>query len=241
MSARSARRTPDDNNAPHPQSAHPGAGDEGPPLTIHQPGSFPASGRNVAFSLAEGDTITGMFRAELSWDAIASPPDIVIHLSAFLLNEESTVPVGNPYYCVHHDNDRSKDGSTVRKGRRQHGHSVRNESVTADLTIVDEDVSRIVLVAYIQDATPLKHSFHGLVGGTVALQEITTDPIRGTEVIRQLENHLLDGDYYEGETAVLVGELIRRSSGTWGYRDIGQGRSGLVEVGGNFGVTFVAG
>ncbi len=60
-----------------------------------------------------------------------SPDDIVIHLAAFLVDADSKVPKGNPYYCVNHDNDRSKDGSTSRRGRRKHGHNIEDETITS--------------------------------------------------------------------------------------------------------------
>ncbi len=41
------------------------------------------------------------------------------------------------------------------------------------------------------------------------------------------------------ETAVIIGELIRRKQ-AWTYRDVGTGLADLVEVGEEFGVVFIA-
>jgi len=146
------------------------------------------------------------------------------------------VPAGNPYYCVNHDSDRSKDGSTERKGRHRHGHNVSDETITVNLDRVEEDVERVVFVAYIQDATALKHTFSGLVGGCVDFIQIQNE---GDEFGKPFERHKLDSDYYDGETAIVMGEIFRDAVGSWSYRNIGDGRTGLIDIGRDYGVVFV--
>ena len=217
--------------------------DAGTPTTVHRPGTFPATGHDVAYSIEEGEALAGRVQARLTWDTAASPHDIVIHLGAFLVDTDSKVPAGNPFYCLNHDNDRSKDGSTVRHGRRRHGHNVHDETITVDLDLVDPDVEKVVFVAYIQDANPLNHTFSGLVGGCVAFYQLTPDDRdpQDDPSLKSFNQHLLDADYYDGETAVVMGEVFRETVGTWGYRDIGMGLPGLIEVGAQYGVMFVAG
>ncbi|MBV1850765.1 TerD family protein [Catellatospora tritici] len=213
--------------------------DETGQYQIHRRDTFPASGRNVAFSLNSGPKLTGSFEARLSWDVAASPDDIVIHLSAFLLDSSARVPVGNPYYCVNHDNDRSKDGSTLRRGRRRHGSNISDETISVDLDYVDEDVMKIAFVAYIQDAEPLDHSFEKLVGGKVTFKNTPKVDRTGSTVTPQIEPHLLDSDYFKTDTAVIIGELVRRRE-AWTWREVGKGFADLVDVGEEFGVVFIA-
>ena len=246
---RSGRRpihSPDDDEGgaaggAHPPRDAPEQAEDHVPVTVHRRNTFPATGRNVVFSLDEGGVITGKLQLRLSWDPVGSPPDIVVHLSAFLLGEDSKVAGGHPYFCVNHDNDRSKDGSTARLGRRRHGRNVRDESITVDLDVVTPDVNKVVFVAYIQDAKPLQHSFGIIKGGLVSIYQFPADGTPDDERATELDPHLLDDDYYETETAVIVGELFRRASGKWGYRDIGEGRPDMVEVGADYGVTFITG
>jgi stress response protein SCP2 len=218
----------------------PGAGERASQQIVHRRGTFPSSGRNVVFSLNEGVAIDDQFVVRMSWDVARSPEDIVIHLAAFLVGKDSRVPVGNPYYSVHHDNDRSKDGSTERVGRRKHGNRLTHESLTVTLGLVNEDVVKIVFVAYIQDAEPLSHNFDNVSGAKVSftIPQPDGDSPDGEKVV--VEPHLLDGDYQKGETAAVIGELIRRED-SWTYRDIGQPYLDLVEVGELYGVTFITG
>lgn len=208
------------------------------PQVVHKRGTFPSAGHNVVFSLSEGVPIHDRFEAQLSWDVTNSPDDIVIHLCVFLVDRDSKVPVGNPYYCVNHDNDRSKDGSTERSGRRQHGHSISDETIAVSLAVVNRDVYKIVFAAYIQDAIPLKHTFKDLVDGSVSFS--AREGASSTEELILVEDHRLDSDYYAAETAVVMGELFRRED-RWAYRSIGKGYLDLIEVGDLYGVTFIAG
>jgi len=223
-----------------PGTADQGATEREAPRIVHRPGTFPSAGRNVVFSLNEGVALNGQFVARMTWDVENSPEDIVIHLAAFLVDEDSKVPVGNPYYSVHHDNDRSKDGSTERVGRRKHGNILTHESLTVTLDHVNADVVKIVFVAYIQDAEPLNHNFGKVSGGKVIFAMPQHDGSSPVEEKVVLEPHLLDADYHKGETAAVIGELIRRDD-SWTYRDIGQPYMDLVEVGELYGVTFITG
>ncbi len=220
----------------------------------NQKGRFPAVGHGLVFNSKEGETITGAFRARLSWDDLESPENIVIHLGAFLVGENSKVPVGNPYYSVHHDNDRSKDGSTERSGRRRHGSKPSEEILTVNVGWINRDVARVVLIAYIQDANPLTHTFGDLVNGKVVFSHRIEpmDPSANTEEFGDFGTdagaHVLDSDYYEGLTVVVMGELHRRAKDetdplnkVWTYRNIGRGYADLVDVGEMYGVTFIAG
>ena len=206
----------------------------------HQRGTFPSGGRDVVFSLNEGIAINDQFVARMTWDVENSPEDIVIHLAAFLVDKDNRVPVGNPYYSVHHDNDRSKDGSTERVGRRKHGNVLTHESLTVTLKYVNIDVAKIVFVAYIQDAEPLNHNFEKVSGAKVSFTVPQYEGALPDEEKVVVEPHLLDGDYHRGETAAVIGELIRRDD-SWTYRDIGQPYINLVEVGELYGVTFITG
>lgn len=220
-------------------------------LNLHHHGSFLAAGRGGAFSTTEGATVRGAFRARLSWDSAASPQNIVIHLGAFLVDHDSTVPVGNIYYSVHHDNDRSKDGSTERVGRRRHGSKSNDETITVNVPFINSDVARIVFIAYIQDADPLAHTFGDLVNGQVILScqnEATSsdDEAGDVDLKDPVGIHKLDADYLDGFTVVSLGELHRRTlvgarSRLWTYREIGQEYTDLVEVGRMYGVPFIVG
>jgi len=221
-----------------PATGGQGTGEREAPQVVHRRGTFPSTGSNVVFRRDEGVDIGDKFVASITWDVSRSPDDIVIHLAAFLVGKDSRVPVGNPYYSVHHDNDRSKDGSTERVGRRRHGDVLTHESLTVALGLVNKDVTKIVFAAYIQDAEPLNHNFENVSGAEVAFTMPSPDGSSSDQ--DAVEPHLLDGDYHKGETAVVIGELIRRE-GSWTYRDIGQSYMDLVEVGGLYGVTFITG
>jgi stress response protein SCP2 len=223
-----------------PATGDQGAAEQDVPRVVHQRGTFPSAGRGVVFSLNEGVAIKDKFVARMNWDVLRSPEDIVIHLAAFLVGKDSRVPVGNPYYSVHHDNDRSKDGSTERAGRRKHGSVLTLESLTVSLPLVNDDVVKIVLAAYIQDAKPLNHNFAKVSGAEVSFTMPSSDSASLDEEKDVVEPHLLDGDYKNHETAVVIGELIRRE-GSWTYRDIGQAYMDLVEVGALYGVVFITG
>lgn len=208
---------------------------------VHQPGTFPATGRKVAFSASDTKRLSGRIEAKIAWDTTNSPKDIVIHLCAFLVDEEGKVVVGNPFYCVNHDNDRSKDGSTIRRGRRQHGDVKDDETITVNLGDVDPDVRKIVFAAYIQDAEALRHSFEVMVGAAVTFTHI---PDEGDTSAQRVAVHTLDRDYNLAKTAVILGEIYRRSTDPqkdrgWSYRDIGQGRASLIDVGAEYGVIFI--
>ncbi len=200
---------------------------------VHRPGTFPTSGRPVVFSLEEGRRLESKITVRLSWDPEASPSTIVVHLAAFLVASDGQVPFGNPFYCVNHDNDRSKDGSTIRRGRRRHGAMIRDEVVTIDLGLVDEAVHAVRIVAYLQDPEPARDFFGQLV-------DCKVEVMQGYEESRVATDEL-NNDYFPGETAVLVGEIVRRGTGDWIYRAISAGYADLAEVGAEFGVTFIRG
>ena len=208
---------------------------------VHQPGTFPVTGRKVAFSASDTRRLSGRIEAKISWDTTNSPRDIVIHLCAFLVDDEGKVVVGNPFYCVNHDNDRSKDGSTLRRGRRQHGDVKDDETITVNLGDVDPDVRKIVFAAYIQDAEALRHSFEVMVDAAVTF---THTPEEEDTSAQRIATHTLDRDYNLAKTAVILGEIYRRSTDPqkdrgWSYRDIGQGRASLIDVGAEYGVVFI--
>jgi stress response protein SCP2 len=194
------------------------------------------------------------FRARLSWDVTASPESIRLHLAAFLVEQDEAtgryqVPVTNPYYSVHHDNDRSKDGSTVRHGRQQHGHAGRDETITVTVPRISARVDRVVFVAYLQDPKP-GHTFANLRGGVIRFYEMPPflgaeededlDPEKDYATAVEFGQHQLNNDYDATELAVIVGELHREpgESHAWLYQDLGLGRGDLAEVGGAYGVIF---
>jgi len=216
--------------------------------TPSQRKGFAKSGDGKRFSKYDGMLVDARLRIELAWDLTTSPEDIRLHLAAFLLDADSRVPVGNPYYSVHHDNDRSKDGSIVRAGREQHGRRIRNETLMITTERISTRVEKIVIVAYIQDASMLRrHTFSSLRSGIVTLSthpafegfeddEDDLDPGGAIETMQHKLNH----DYRDTDTAVIVGELIRGDGKhTWLYRDLGLGRDDIVEVGAAYGVPFV--
>ncbi len=211
-------------------------------------GTFPASGKGAVFSKRDGLAISGRLRVELSYDETHTPVGATLHLAAFLIDSDSKVPGGNPFFSVHHDNDRSKDGSALRLGRVKHGHRVRNETITITTDRVSKRVTEIVLVAYIQDASELNHTFSKVQDGLVTfyqlapysgLEEDEDDDILDEDA-KEIHEHRLDGDYDDGETAVIVGHLIRqRDHHDWIYRDVSDGRPSISEVGEPYGVLFV--
>jgi len=221
--------------------------------TLIRRGTFPATGEHAVFSRSEGPVIHHRFRARLSWDVAESPEAIRLHLGAFLVGRdeasgEDRVPAGNPYYSVHHDNDRSKDGSTVRNGRLQHGHTVHDEIITVRVARVSARVDRVVLVAYIQDAK-IGHTFGNLRGGQIRFYELPhfdgpeededAEDDRDVSAALEIGQHRLNNDYEDGELAVIVGELHRRGgTHAWLYQDIAVGRPDLAQVGAAYGVIF---
>jgi stress response protein SCP2 len=204
---------------------------------IARDGTYIAEGTHGAYR-AERPPLTGMVEARLTWDEEKSPRGLFFHLSAFLVDENNGVPAGNLYYCVNHDNNRSKDGSTVRRGYKPHGSGgARDETITINLQILDEEVAKIVIVGYLQTGA-VEHTFDDVVDGLVTFTDLETGVA--------FEVHELDTDYGDGQRAVVIGEFERRLDqardgdvASWVYLNSGEGRENIKAVGREFKVVFI--
>jgi tellurium resistance protein TerD len=185
--------------------------------------------------LFKGKHIRRELVVELSWEtAQGAEEDYDLDLSAFLVAADGKVPNENRFYCVYYNSERSADGSTWHHAAQHTEDPTDDEIIYVHLNEVNGSVEKIVFVVSIYQGEMLGHSFDRMaqarlsirgevVGGKDEMVEIATDTVAGR---------------YEGQTAVIVGEIHRVKQGGWEYRKIDRGFPNLVEVGNVYGVSF---
>jgi tellurium resistance protein TerD len=195
-------------------------------------------GKGGTVPLFKGKRIKRELVVDLSWEtAPGAEEDYDLDLTAFLVTREGSVPYGNRFYCVYYNSERSADGSTWHHAANRHTEDASDDEIIyVHLNEVNDMVEKIVFVVSIYEGEVLGHSFDRMtkahltirgevLGGRDELVDIATDTIAGR---------------YEGQTAVVVGEIHRtpKQFGGWEYRRIDRGFTNLVEVGAVYGVTF---
>lgn len=191
-----------------------------------------------ALPLFKGKRVTGELTVDLSWDLVnEAEEDYDLDLSAFLVTRAGTVPHNNRFYCVYYNNERSADNSTYHHAATmQPGEVTDDEIIYVHLSLVSEEVDKIMLVVSIYDGEVLAHTFDKMSKATVT---ISGEILGGGKEQEVIATDTISGRY-EGKTAVIVGEIHRapRTPGAWEYRRIDRGFPSLVEVGKVYGVDF---
>ncbi|GIH02458.1 hypothetical protein Rhe02_05250 [Rhizocola hellebori] len=215
-------------------------------LEASAPGPLTGTRRHgVVTAPTAGYSVGGRVRIRLTWDVSASREGAIVHLAAFLVDGGGKVPASNPYYSVNHDNDRSKDGSTIRRGRQRHGFRASDETITITFGRVTTRVASIVICAYVpdggyrfEDVRQAKATCYDL-GPVQAAEEYedSLDDILDDSGATVFAQYLLDAPT---ETAAMVlGAFSREDATRWVYRAIDHGARDLAAVGADHGVVFV--
>ena len=185
-----------------------------------------SKGGNVSLS-KEAPNLTAV-QVALGWDArTTTGADFDLDASALLTNGAGRV-VSDQHF-VFYNNLKSPDGSVEHTGDNLTGEGEGDDEViNVNLTMVPQEVDRIVFPVSIYDAEDRQQSFG----------QVRNAYIR---VVNQADNReLARYDLTEDastETAMVFGELYR-NNGEWKFRAIGQGyASGLRGIAQDFGVN----
>ena len=164
----------------------------------------------------------------LGWDVRATDgQDYDLDASVFLLAENGKVR--NDLDFIFYNNLRSTDGSVEHTGDNRTGKGDGDdESIKIKLDKIPADVTKIVFVVTIHDATVRRQNFGQVEGAFIRLVNDDTQ----IEVTR----YDLTEDA-STETAMLFGELYRHN-GEWKFRAVGQGYAGgLASVCAQYGIN----
>lgn len=164
----------------------------------------------------------------LGWDVRATDgQDYDLDASVFLLAENGKVR--NDLDFIFYNNLRSADGSVEHTGDNRTGEGDGDdESIKIKLDKIPADVTKIVFVVTIHDATVRRQNFGQVEGAFIRLVNDDTQ----IEVTR----YDLTEDA-STETAMLFGELYRHN-GEWKFRAVGQGYAdGLASVCAQYGIN----
>ena len=164
----------------------------------------------------------------LGWDVRATDgQDYDLDASVFLLAENGKVR--NDLDFIFYNNLRSTDGSVEHTGDNRTGKGDGDdESIKIKLDKIPADVTKIVFVVTIHDATVRRQNFGQVEGAFIRLVNDDT----------QLEVARYDlTEDASTETAMLFGELYRHN-GEWKFRAVGQGYAGgLASVCAQYGIN----
>ncbi len=180
----------------------------------------------MAISLVKGQKVDiGLNKVGvgLGWDPNQSPggADYDLDASAFLLDSQKKAP--NESFFVFYNNQRSPEGSVESSGDDTTGGSSDgdDETLTVDLTKVDQRVQEIIFVVSIFEAEKRKQNF-----GQVRNSFIRIYDASNSEEICKYEL----GEDFSTETCIEFGRLYKRE-GKWRFEAMGIGyRRGLEEL-----------
>ncbi|MDR7342406.1 tellurium resistance protein TerD [Pantoea alhagi] len=185
-----------------------------------------SKGGNV--SLAKVDPSLKNVKIGLGWDTRSTDgQDFDLDASAFLLTDAGKVRGDNDF--IFYNNLKSSDGSVTHTGDNRTGEGEGDdESLVVELDRVPQDVTKIVFVVTIHDATARRQSFGQVANAFIRL--VNNDS--NVEAAR----YDLSEDA-STETAMLFGELYRHA-GEWKFRAVGQGYAGgLASVCAQYGIN----
>ncbi|MFC1416350.1 TerD family protein [Streptacidiphilus cavernicola] len=159
-------------------------------------------------------------RAVLRWRPVSGTPDV--DASALLLALDGRVRSDEDF--VFYNQPRHPSGQVRHRRKSRTGEEV-TDTVDVHLGELPEEVDRVVIGASVE-----RGSFDEVTGLGILLYDIAAGP--NAEALARFD--ITDT---AGVTALLCGELYRRSGG-WKFRAIGQGySSGLVGLATDFGIT----
>ncbi|EMO6449374.1 TerD family protein [Serratia liquefaciens] len=185
-----------------------------------------SKGGNV--SLSKVDPTLKNVKIGLGWDTRSTDgQDFDLDASAFLLTDAGKVRGDNDF--IFYNNLKSSDGSVTHTGDNRTGEGEGDdESLIIELNRVPQEVTKIVFVVTIHDATTRRQSFGQVANAFIRL--VNNDS--NVEAAR----YDLSEDA-STETAMLFGELYRHA-GEWKFRAVGQGYTGgLGSVCAQYGVN----
>ncbi|KGD70084.1 TerD family protein [Pantoea agglomerans] len=173
-----------------------------------------SKGGNV--SLSKVDPTLKNVKIGLGWDTRSTDgQDFDLDASAFLLTDAGKVRGDNDF--IFYNNLKSSDGSVTHTGDNRTGEGEGDdESLVIELNRVPQEVTKIVFVVTIHDATTRRQSFGQVANAFIRL--VNNDS--NVEAAR----YDLSEDA-STETAMLFGELYRHA-GEWKFRAVGQGYAG---------------
>lgn len=185
-----------------------------------------SKGGNVSLSKTDPDMKNVLIG--LGWDVRTTDgQDYDLDASVFLLAENGKVR--NDLDFIFYNNLRSTDGSVEHTGDNRTGKGDGDdESIKIKLDKIPADVTKIVFVVTIHDATVRRQNFGQVEGAFIRLVNDDT----------QLEVARYDlTEDASTETAMLFGELYRHN-GEWKFRAVGQGYAGgLASVCAQYGIN----
>ncbi|MDU7840407.1 MAG: TerD family protein [Pantoea sp.] len=185
-----------------------------------------SKGGNV--SLAKVDPSLKNVKIGLGWDTRSTDgQDFDLDASAFLLTDTGKVRGDADF--IFYNNLRSSDGSVTHTGDNRTGEGEGDdESLVIELNKVPAEVTKVVFVVTIHDATTRRQSFGQVANAFIRLVNNDTN----VEAAR----YDLSEDA-STETAMLFGELYRHN-GEWKFRAVGQGYAGgLASVCAQYGIN----
>lgn len=185
-----------------------------------------SKGGNV--SLAKVDPSLKNVKIGLGWDTRSTDgQDFDLDASAFLLTDNGKVRGDADF--IFYNNLRSSDGSVTHTGDNRTGEGEGDdESLVIELNKVPAEVTKVVFVVTIHDATTRRQSFGQVANAFIRLVNNDTN----VEAAR----YDLSEDA-STETAMLFGELYRHN-GEWKFRAVGQGYAGgLASVCAQYGIN----
>lgn len=185
-----------------------------------------SKGGNV--SLSKVDPSLKNVKIGLGWDTRSTDgQDFDLDASAFLLTDAGKVRGDNDF--IFYNNLKSSDGSVTHTGDNRTGEGEGDdESLIIELNRVPQEVTKIVFVVTIHDATSRRQSFGQVANAFIRL--VNNDS--NVEAAR----YDLSEDA-STETAMLFGELYRHA-GEWKFRAVGQGYAGgLASVCAQYGIN----
>ncbi|WP_395752957.1 TerD family protein [Prosthecobacter sp.] len=177
----------------------------------------------MAINLTKGQRIdVGLQQAGigLGWNpntqSSSQPYDL--DASAFLLGENGKL-VSSDFF-VFYNQPASPDGAVRSSGDNTDGEGEGDdETLTANLSLVDSRVSEIIVVVTIHDAETRRQNFGQVRNAFIRIY----DQVTGQEICK----YELDEDF-STESAVEFGRLYRRG-GAWKFEAIGRGHNGGLE------------
>lgn len=156
----------------------------------------------------------------LGWQANAtSGTEYDLDATAFMLGANQKLP--SEEFFVYYNNLTSPDKAVVSSGDdRKGGGSNDNETLTVDLSKVDQRVTEIIFCVSIHEAVERRQNFGQVRNSYVRLYDANS----GSEMAK----YELDEDF-STETALELGRLYRRD-GAWRFEALGRGDRGGLEA-----------
>lgn len=184
----------------------------------------PITTETMAINLQKGQRIgLGLEKVGvgLGWDPNdATGFDFDLDASAFMLGENKKIPADE--FFVFYNNLQSPDGAVESSGDDRTGRNSEegdDETLTVDLTKVDQRIAEIVFTATIHEAEARRQNFGQVRNAYIRIYNL----VSGEEIAR----YDLDEDF-SIETAVEFGRLYRRN-GEWKFEAMGRGFRGGLE------------